>query len=78
MNLGKRCPGYVISRYGDGKSFLIESVECTSMPGDDLFVGNDVEILDSFTDNRKSTSERTVITVFSSSEAIDSTEGIYD
>ncbi|KAL7440180.1 hypothetical protein ACHAXH_004154 [Discostella pseudostelligera] len=77
VNPGKRCPGNVISINGDGKSFLIESSGCTSIPGDNLFVGNDVGIVDSFTDNGASASELTVVTVFSSSGAIDSDEGLY-
>lgn len=77
VNPGKRCSGYVISLDGDGRSFLIKSAKCTSMPGDELFVGDDIRIVDSFTDNRESESERTVITVFSSSENIDSDEGLY-
>lgn len=77
VNPGRRCPGHVTSLNVDGKSFLVESAECTSIPGDDLFVGDDVRIVDSFADNGASTSELTVITVFSSSEIIDSNEGLY-
>ncbi len=77
VNPGKRCPGHVMSLGVDGKSFLIESAECTSIPGDDLFVGVDVRFVDSFTDNGESAAELTVITVFSSSEVIDSNEGLY-
>jgi len=76
VNVGNRCPGHVLSIEDNGKSLMIESISCTAEAGDDLFVGADVTILDTFTDNGSSVSELSVLTVFSQAE-IDSDNGLY-
>jgi len=76
VNIGSRCPGTVLSVYDDGKSAVIQSSECSAESGDDLYVGGDVTIVDSFTDNGASVSQLTVLTV-ASNEDIDSNDGLY-
>ncbi|KAL7542723.1 hypothetical protein ACHAXR_012023, partial [Thalassiosira sp. AJA248-18] len=78
VNPGNRCPGHVLSIKEDDKSFVIEVFSaCTAMSGDDLNVGSDITIVDSFTDNGGSVSELTAVITFSDAEIIESNEGLY-
>ena len=76
INPGNRCPGKVLSIEADGKSVVIESVACTAMAADALYVGSDVTIIESFTDNGASVSEKTLVTVYSDAE-IQSSDALY-
>lgn len=49
VNIENRCPGTVISIHEGGKSVVIQSSECSAESGDDLYVGGDITIVDSFT-----------------------------
>ncbi|KAL7554975.1 hypothetical protein ACHAWF_018557 [Thalassiosira exigua] len=78
VNPGKRCPGHVLSIGTNGQSFVIDtSSTCTATPGDALYVGSDVAITDSFTDNGASVSEISVVTLFSNAEIIESDDGLW-
>ena len=77
VNPGNRCAGRVVTIDDDGKSVVVESLACTTMAGDDLYAGNDIAILDSFTNNGGSVSELTRVTLFSDADIIDSGDGLY-
>ena len=73
VNPGQRCPGHVVSIEDDGKSFLVESTsECASESGDELLVGSDISIIESFTNHGMSTSEVTVVEIHSTDEIMSS------
>eukprot|EP00985_Skeletonema_marinoi_P030515 scaffold32400_cov131-Skeletonema_marinoi.AAC.1 len=77
INPGQRCPGHVISIEEDGKSIVVEStVGCTSASGDDLLVGSDISIIESSTNHDMSTSEVTMMEIYSNEE-VTSSAGLY-
>eukprot|EP00984_Skeletonema_dohrnii_P023836 scaffold12938_cov128-Skeletonema_dohrnii-CCMP3373.AAC.1 len=77
INPGQRCPGHVISIEEDGKSIVVEStVGCTSASGDELLVGSDISIIESSTNHDMSTSEVTMMEIYSNEE-VTSSAGLY-
>lgn len=77
VNPGQRCPGHVVSIEEDGKSILVESTSgCASAYGDELLVGSDISIIESFTNHGMSTSEVTVVEIYSTDEIM-SSAGLY-
>ena len=77
VNPGNRCPGHVLSIGEDGKSVVIDSSACTAEPGDVLYVGSDITVVDSLRDNGGSISELTVVTLSSNAEITESIDGLY-
>ena len=77
INPGNRCPGHVLSIGDNGKSVAIQSLACATLPGDVIFVGSDVTIIESFTDNGGSISELTVVSLFADAEIAESVDGLY-
>eukprot|EP00970_Alexandrium_tamarense_P009994 scaffold1976_cov187-Alexandrium_tamarense.AAC.23 len=74
---GSQCIGTVLSIDRDGKSFVIASTSgCTLFQGDELQVASDSTIIESFTNNGRSITEMTVLSVFSDA-SVESDDVLY-